>query len=202
MHTLPKLNFEFAALEPTIDARTMEIHYHKHHQAYLDKLNTALEKSADLQQLTIEALLSDLAQVPAEIRQAVINHGGGHANHSLFWSILSPQAQPQPTAELMTAINSTFGSLADFKTQFETATAAQFGSGWGWLVKDATKNLKIVTTPNQNSPLSAGLTPILGVDVWEHAYYLTYQNRRPDYLKAIWQVIDWSVVEQLYRQQS
>lgn len=198
MHTLPKLNFEFAALEPTIDARTMEIHYSKHHQAYLDKLNAALEKYEDLQKLTAEELLSDLAKVPAEIRPAVINHGGGHANHSLFWSILSPKPQAEPTGELLTAINSTFGSVADFKTQFETATAGQFGSGWGWLVKGPAETLKIVTTPNQNSPLSEGLTPILGVDVWEHAYYLNYQNRRPDYLKAIWQVIDWSAVEKRY----
>lgn len=198
MHTLPKLNFEFAALEPTIDARTMEIHYTKHHQAYLDKLNAALEKYEDLQKLTAEELLSDLSKVPAEIRTAVINHGGGHANHSLFWSILSPKPQAEPTGKLLATINSTFGSLAEFKTQFETATAGQFGSGWGWLVKGPTETLKIVTTPNQNSPLSEGLTPILGVDVWEHAYYLNYQNRRPDYLKAIWQVIDWAAVEKRF----
>ncbi len=194
MFTLPKLNYEFSALEPTIDAKTMEIHYSKHHQAYIDKLNAALENHPELQSQSVEELLSDLNKIPSDIKGAVTNHGGGHYNHTLFWSILSPTPQAQPTGLLNEAIERAFGSFAEFKTQFETATAGQFGSGWGWLVKEG-EDVKIVTTPNQNTPLSDSLTPLLGVDVWEHAYYLNYQNRRPDYLKAIWQVIDWKQVE-------
>jgi len=194
MFTLPKLNYEFSALEPTIDAKTMEIHYSKHHQAYIDKLNAALETHPELQSLSVEELLSDLNKLPSDIKGAVTNHGGGNYNHTLFWSILSPAPQAQPTGLLNEAIEKAFGSFTDFKTQFETATAGQFGSGWGWLVKDG-EEVKIVTTPNQNTPFSDGLTPLLGVDVWEHAYYLNYQNRRPDYLKAIWNVIDWKQVE-------
>lgn len=199
MFTLPKLNYEFSALEPAIDAKTMEIHYTKHHQAYLDKLNAALEQHPDLADQTVESLLENLNNLPADVRPAIINHGGGHYNHSLFWSILSPKPQNEPTGELKNQIDKTFGSLTEFKTLFETQTAGQFGSGWGWLAKDSEGVLKIVTTPNQNTPLSDGLTPILGVDVWEHAYYLNYQNRRPDYLKAIWQVIDWKAVENRYQ---
>lgn len=198
MFTLPKLNYEFNALEPVIDTKTMEIHYTKHHQAYLDKLNAALETHPDLQTKTVEELLANLNQLPAEVKTAVTNHGGGHYNHTLFWSILNPKPQSEPTGNLREAIEKAFGSVAEFKTQFETQTAGQFGSGWGWLVKDQSGEVKIITTPNQNNPLSDGLTPLMGVDVWEHAYYLNYQNRRPDYLKAIWQIIDWKAIEARY----
>lgn len=195
MFTLPKLNYKYNALEPSIDAQTMEVHHSKHHQGYTDKLNAALENHPELQEKKIEDLLSDLQELPAEIKTAVQNNGGGYANHALFWSILSPNAKKEPTGKLLEAIEETFGSFTEFKKEFSATTAGQFGSGWGWLVKTPAGKLKIMATSNQDSPLSEGLTPLLTVDVWEHAYYLKYQNRRPDYLTEIWNVIDWAEIE-------
>jgi Fe-Mn family superoxide dismutase len=197
MFTLPKLNFEYSDLEPTIDAQTMEIHHTKHHQGYINKLNAALEEHPELLKKEINEILLNFKNLPDEIKKAVRNNGGGHSNHSLFWSILSPQ-KTEPSGALLQAINDTFGSFETFKNQFEEATAAQFGSGWGWLVKTENNDLKIVTTPNQDSPLMDNQTPIFGVDVWEHAYYLHYQNRRPDYLSSIWEIINWDQVAEYY----
>lgn len=197
-YELPKLPYAYDALEPHIDARTMEIHHTKHHQAYITNANNALVGS-EFEGLSIEELLSKIEQVPAEKRTAVRNNAGGHANHSLFWSILGPNSGGEPTGPLAEAINSAFGSFDSFKEQFEKAGATRFGSGWAWLVVNGDK-LEICSTANQDSPLMgeaiAGCsgTPILGIDVWEHAYYLNYQNRRPDYLKAFWNVVDWNAV--------
>ncbi|HEX9817481.1 MAG TPA: superoxide dismutase [Patescibacteria group bacterium] len=197
MHTLPKLPYEYSALEPHIDARTMEIHHTKHHQAYLDKLNEALGKVPELVDLPIEELLGKLDQVDDEmIKMALRNHGGGHANHSLFWQILSPEGG-EPTGALLEAITADLGGLAKFKEDFATAATSRFGSGWAWLVV-AGGQLKVLSTANQDSPLMDGQTPILGLDVWEHAYYLTYQNRRPDYITAFWDVVNWAKVSELY----
>lgn len=192
MFTLPKLPYEFAALEPHIDARTMEIHYTKHHQAYTDKLNAAVEGS-DLESQSIEEILASVSEASAAVR----NNGGGFYNHNLFWSIMSPDGGGEPTGALATAINDAFGSFEDFKTQFSDAAANQFGSGWAWLVvQDGA--LSVGATPNQDNPLmdTTGLdgTPLLGLDVWEHAYYLNYQNRRPDYIAAFWNVVNWDEV--------
>jgi len=197
MFTLPKLNFEYSDLEPTIDAQTMEIHHSKHHQGYINKLNAALEEHPELLKKEINEILLNFKNLPDDIKKAVRNNGGGHSNHTLFWSILSPE-KSEPSGALLQAINDTFGSFVNFKKQFEEATAAQFGSGWGWLVKTENNDLKIVTTPNQDSPLMDKQTPIFGVDVWEHAYYLHYQNRRPDYLTSIWDVISWDKVAEYY----
>ncbi len=197
-HTLPKLPYEYSALEPYIDAKTMEIHHTKHHQAYIDKLNTALEKYPDLAEKPVEELLADLNAVPEDVRTAVKNHGGGHYNHSLFWTMMVPNASGTPSGELASAIDSTFGSFEDFKKQFADAAAARFGSGWAWLVKNSEGKLEIVSTANQDSPLSEGKIPVLGLDVWEHAYYLTYQNKRPDYVTAFWNVVNWTEVESLF----
>lgn len=197
MFTVPALPYGYADLEPTIDEQTMHLHHDKHHQAYVDKLNAAVEGHADLAEKSIEDILRNFSQVPEEIKTAVRNHGGGHANHSLFWEILSPEGGEQPVGELAQALESSFGSFEDFKKQFETTAAGQFGSGWGWLVVE-NGELKLVATPNQDSPLMNGQTPIFGVDVWEHAYYLKYQNKRPDYLSAIWQVVNWSEVARRY----
>jgi Fe-Mn family superoxide dismutase len=196
-YELPSLPYEHDALEPHIDKRTMEIHHGKHHQGYTNKVNAALEghKFADL---PIEEVLSRITEVPEDIRQNVINNGGGYANHKLFWSILSPEGGGEPTGELADAINEEFGSFEDFKEEFSSTAAGQFGSGWGWLCVDDDNNLKVISTPNQDSPLMNGLTPILGVDVWEHAYYLHYQNRRPDYISAFWNIVNWSKVNELY----
>ncbi len=191
-YTLPALGFAFDALEPHIDAKTMEIHHGKHHQTYVDKLNGALE-GVNIGGKSVEDLLKDLSVVPADKKQAVINHGGGHANHSLFWRTLTPGGAKAPAGDLATAINGAFGNLDTLKTQMETAGANRFGSGWSWLVLDKGK-LAVTSTANQDSPLMGGQAPLLGVDVWEHAYYLKYQNRRPDYLKAIWNVINWTAV--------
>ena len=191
-YTLPDLGFAHNALEPHIDAKTMEIHHGKHHQAYVDKLNGALE-GVDVGDKSIEALLADLSVVPADKKQAVINNGGGHANHSLFWRTLTPGGANAPSGDLAAAIDSAFGSFDDFKTQFENAGATRFGSGWAWLIADGGK-LSVVSTANQDSPIMDGKCPILGCDVWEHAYYLLYQNRRPDYMKAFWNVVNWDVV--------
>ncbi len=194
MFTLPKLPYEYDALEPHVDARTMEIHYSKHHQGYVDKLNAALAGHDDLLAMSIEELLKNISDVPSEIQKAVQNNGGGHANHSLFWEIMSASGGGEPTGKLAEAITDTFGSFEKFKEEFSNAAATQFGSGWGWLVVNADGGLEVFSTPNQDSPYMQGKTPILGVDVWEHAYYLNYQNRRPDYLTAFWNVVNWDEV--------
>ena len=191
---LPDLPYDFAALEPHIDARTMEIHYGKHHATYVAKLNAALEKHPALAQKPVEDLLKSLDTLPAEIRTAVRNHGGGHFNHSLFWKLMAPGAGGKPSGALAAAIDKAFNGFAGFQEQFSSAAAALFGSGWAWLVADASRKLSVVTTPNQDNPISQGLVPILGLDVWEHAYYLKYQNRRPDYIAAFWNVVNWKQV--------
>lgn len=192
IHTLPELPYAYDALEPHIDAKTMEIHHTKHHQTYIDKLNEALGKYKELQEKPLEALLKDLDSVPQDIRAAVKNHGGGHLNHSFFWKILSPE-DGQKSDDLTNAIDNSFGSFEKFKEEFTSAALNRFGSGWAWLVKDGEK-LAIISTANQDSPLSEGKTPILGLDVWEHAYYLNYQNKRADYIKAFFNIIDWDQV--------
>jgi len=192
-HTVPALPYPFSALEPHLDARTMEIHHGKHHKAYVDNLNTALEKHADLAKLPVEKLIANLEKVPADIRTAVRNNGGGHANHTLFWTIMGPRKGGAPKGALGDAIASTFGSFDAFKDRFATAAKTRFGSGWAWLVVSAGA-LDVMSTANQDSPLSEGRTPILGLDVWEHAYYLHYQNRRPDYINAFWNLVDWDAV--------
>jgi Fe-Mn family superoxide dismutase len=196
-YKLPSLPYDFDALEPQIDKRTMEIHHGKHHQGYTNKVNAALKghKFADL---PIEEVLSKITEVPEDIRQGVINNGGGYANHKLFWTILSPEGGGEPTGKLADEIAIEFGSFDKFKEKFSSTAGSQFGSGWGWLCVDDSGDLKVISTPNQDSPLMNGLTPILGVDVWEHAYYLHYQNRRPDYLSAFWNVVNWEKVSELY----
>ena len=193
MYELPALNYAYDALEPHIDARTMEIHHTKHHAAYIANLNKALEGHAALQEKSLQDLLRDIDSVPDAIRGAVRNHGGGHANHSLFWSVMSPSGGGQPDGDLAAAIDEAFGSFDAFKQRFNAAAGGQFGSGWAWLVISDGK-LEVLALPNQDSPYMFGKTPILGVDVWEHAYYLNYQNRRPDYLAAWWNVVDWDAV--------
>jgi len=195
-YSLPELPFAYDALEPHIDARTMEIHHGKHHNGYVTKVNAALEGS-DLGEKSIENLIADLNSVPESARGAVRNNGGGHANHSLFWSVMSPEGGGEPTGELADAINSEFGSFDGFKEKFAAAAGTRFGSGWAWLSVDNGK-LVVESTPNQDNPLMDGRTPILGLDVWEHAYYLHYQNRRPDYVGAFFNVIDWNAVAAKY----
>lgn len=197
MHTLPSLPYAFDALEPYIDARTMEIHYTKHHQAYINNLNAALEKHPKLADRTVEELVADLDLVPEDIRIAVRNHGGGHLNHSMFWEMMAPAAGGKPSGELLLVIEKTFGTFQSFQEAFEKAAASRFGSGWAWLVIDGDK-LAVMSTANQDNPISEGKIPILGIDVWEHAYYLKYQNKRPDYLKAFWNVVNWKEVERRY----
>ena len=198
-HELPDLPYSHDALEPYIDTKTMEIHHGKHHQGYVTKLNDALEGNGDLAGLSVEDLLRQIDSVPEGIRQAVINNGGGHANHSLFWSIISANGGGPPTGELATAIETAFGSLEAGREEFVTAASTRFGSGWAWLVVDGNGNLKIYSTANQDSPLMNGDTPIIGLDVWEHAYYLNYQNRRPDYIEAfIENLINWDEVTKRY----
>ncbi len=194
--TLPALPYGYDALEPHIDAQTMEIHHTKHHQTYVDKLNEAIKGRSDLEEKKIEDILADLDSVPEEIRTPVRNHGGGHANHSLFWTIITPGGA-LPAGEIIAAIDK-LGGLDKFKSDFTAAAAGRFGSGWAWLAVNNSKGLEIVSTANQDSPLSDGLTPILGLDVWEHAYYLRYQNRRTDYIVAFWNVINWPEVENRY----
>ncbi len=196
-YTLPDLPYAFDALEPHIDAKTMEIHHDKHHAAYVKNVNDALGTS-DLGKLSIEELCGKIDTVPENIRTAVRNNGGGHANHSLFWTIMSPNGGGEPSGELASAITSAFGSFATFKEKFTEAGAKRFGSGWAWLSLDGDKKLTVESTPNQDSPLMVGHTPILGMDVWEHAYYLKYQNRRPDYMAAFFNVINWSAVAERY----
>jgi len=196
-HQLPALPYAFDALEPHIDAQTMEIHHDRHHATYVNGLNTALEAHADLQEKSLEDLLRNINEVPEAIRTAVRNHGGGHHNHSLFWEIMAPNAGGEPTGEIADAINSAFGSYDNFKTEFAKAAATRFGSGWAWLVVN-NGNLEITSTANQDSPLMDGKTPILGLDVWEHAYYLRYQNKRPDYTQAFFNVINWAEVNKRF----
>lgn len=200
MHTLPKLNYEYNALEPWIDEQTMRIHHTKHHQGYIDKLNAALEKQPALAGETVEDLLRDLAGVPEDIRTAVRNHGGGHWNHTFFWKILTPakdDALPAPEGEMAKQINQSFGGFENFQKQFKEAALGRFGSGWAWLALGHDHKLEIVSTANQDTPISDGQTPLLGLDVWEHAYYLKYQNRRADYVDAFWHVVNWPKVAEL-----
>ncbi|MCY4403791.1 MAG: superoxide dismutase [Candidatus Poribacteria bacterium] len=196
-HTLPDLPYAHNALEPHIDAQTMEIHHGKHHQGYVNNLNAALEGHDDLAKLSVEELLSNIDQVPEDIRQAVINNGGGHANHSLFWSIMVPGGGDPSSGEIGEAIKSAFGSLDAANEEFTTAATKRFGSGWAWLVI-GDSGLEIYSTANQDSPIMQGHTPILGIDVWEHAYYLNYQNRRPDYVEGWKNVLNWKKVNELY----
>ncbi|HCY86844.1 MAG TPA: superoxide dismutase [Desulfobacteraceae bacterium] len=194
-HALPELGYDYDALEPFIDAKTMEIHHTKHHQTYVDKLNAALDGHDDLAKLGVNELISDLGKVPESIRPAVRNHGGGHSNHSFFWPLLKKNVALGGAVQ--EAIDRDFGSFDSFKTEFSNKAALLFGSGWTWVVADQGK-LSIVTTPNQDSPVSDGKTPVLGLDVWEHAYYLKYQNRRPDYINAFFDIINWDKVNGLY----
>ena len=192
-HSLPDLPYAHNALEPHIDQQTMEIHHGKHHATYIAKLNAAIEGKADLESKSIEDLIANLDAIPEDIRGAVRNNGGGHANHSLFWTVLGPSGGA-PSGDLAAAIDAAFGSLDDLKAKFEAAGATRFGSGWAWLIVNKSGALEVTSTPNQDSPIMTGDTPILGCDVWEHAYYLKYQNRRPDYLKAFWSVVNWDQV--------
>lgn len=195
-YTLPKLGYAYDALEPAIDARTMEIHHTKHHNGYVNNLNAALEKHPEFN-LPLNEMLLDLNKVPEDIRTAVRNNGGGHYNHTMFWEILTPGGANKPSGKLLEAINKAFGSYENFKNLFASAAATRFGSGWAWLLK-TDKGLVITSTPNQDTPLSEG-KPILALDVWEHAYYLKYQNRRPEYIDAFFSVINWDKVNELYK---
>jgi superoxide dismutase, Fe-Mn family len=194
---LPKLPYAYDALEPYIDARTMEIHHTKHHNTYITKLNEALEKHAGLNDKSLDSLLSDLNAIPEDIRGAVRNHGGGTWNHNMFWEIMGPNAGGTPSGNLAAALESNFGSFDAFKSEFEKAATTLFGSGWAWLVKRG-GGLAVVTTPNQDNPLSQGMTPVMGIDVWEHAYYLHYQNRRPEYVSNWWNVVNWEAVSERF----
>jgi superoxide dismutase, Fe-Mn family len=197
-YQLPKLPYPNDALEPHIDAKTMEIHHDKHHQAYITNLNKAIEGKPDLEGKPIEDLIANLNAVPDDIRTAVRNNGGGHANHSFFWQIMGPNGGGEPTGKLADDIKATFGGFDAFKEKLADAGAKRFGSGWAWLIKNKGGKLEIISTANQDSPLMDGNTPLLGVDVWEHAYYLKYQNRRPDYLKAWWNTVNWPEVSKRY----
>jgi Fe-Mn family superoxide dismutase len=199
MFTLPVLRYQYNSLEPYIDEATMRIHHTKHHQAYVDNLNKALEKYPDFYKKPIEEILSDLEAVPEDIRMAVINNGGGHANHSLFWEIMAPNPKKQPEGALLDAINSTFGSLLAFKEQFTQKAMGVFGSGWAFLIVTPERRLSLKRHSFQNSPISHGNIPILGIDVWEHAYYLKYQNRRAEYIDAWWNVVNWEEVENRFK---
>ncbi|HJP85456.1 MAG TPA: superoxide dismutase [Gemmatimonadaceae bacterium] len=197
--TLPPLPYDFAALEPHIDAKTMEIHHGKHHQAYVNNLNAAIEKAPELASKSLDDLMRNINKAPEAVRTAVRNNGGGHWNHSMFWQIMAPKAGGEPGGNLGNAIRSAFGDFAKFREQFAAAGASRFGSGWAWLVNNGGK-LSITSTPNQDNPLMEGQRAILGVDVWEHAYYLKYQNRRPDYITAWWNVVNWKEVEKRFSQ--
>jgi Fe-Mn family superoxide dismutase len=197
-YTLPPLSYDYNALEPYIDAQTMQIHHDKHHATYVNNLNKALEKYPKLQGQPLEKLLKNINQIPNNIRTVVLNNGGGHYNHSLFWQIMGPQKGGQPTGALAAAINKKFGSFINFQEAFESAGAKRFGSGWVWLVKTPSGEVDVVSTPNQDPPFAGGTIPIMGNDVWEHAYYLKYQNRRPEYLKAWWNVVNWDEVNKRF----
>jgi Fe-Mn family superoxide dismutase len=192
-HELPRLPYAYDALEPYIDARTMEIHYGKHHATYVDKLNKALEAYPDFQGKSVEELLKSLNSLPSDIQKPVRNHGGGHYNHSMFWTIMRKDGEGKPQGGLLQAIEKRFKTFEDFKKEFSTAAGNHFGSGWAWLISRS-NSLEIITTPNQDNPLMEGIVPIMGLDVWEHAYYLKYQNRRPEYIEAWWQVVNWTEV--------
>jgi Fe-Mn family superoxide dismutase len=192
--TLPPLPYDYSALEPHIDTQTMQIHHDKHHAAYVNNLNAALESYSDLQNATIEELLSNINDVPEAIRMAVRNNGGGHANHTMFWEIMGPNSGGAPSGALAQAINQAFGDFNSFKQKVNDAGTKRFGSGWAWLVTDQSGKLQVISSANQDSPFMDGQTPILGVDVWEHAYYLKYQNRRPDYLNAWWNTVNWDAI--------
>ncbi|CAN5297536.1 superoxide dismutase [soil metagenome] len=198
-YQVPPLPYDFGALEPHIDAKTMEIHHDKHHAAYVKNLNDALEGHADLQKKSIEDLLSDLSKIPEDIRAKVRNNGGGHLNHSLFWPSMSAKGGGEPEGALADAIKSAFTNFGAFKTKLSSTAVGQFGSGWGWLTAGKGGELEIEGTPNQDNPISKGRTPLLGVDVWEHAYYLKYQNKRPDYIEAWWNVVNWSEVAKRFK---
>ncbi|WP_412839116.1 superoxide dismutase [Mn] [Bacillus paranthracis] len=198
-HELPNLPYAYDALEPHFDKETMNIHHTKHHNTYITNLNAALEGHAELADKSVEELVANLNEVPEAIRTAVRNNGGGHANHTFFWTILSPNGGGQPVGELATAIEAKFGSFDAFKEEFVKAGATRFGSGWAWLVVN-NGELEVTSTPNQDSPLTEGKTPVIGLDVWEHAYYLNYQNRRPDYIGAFWNVVDWNAAEKRYQE--
>ncbi len=198
-HQLPELPYPYDALEPYIDARTMEIHHTKHHGGYVNKLNAALEKYPELQRYTAEDLIRNLASVPEDIRTAVRNNGGGHLNHSLFWTVMSPEGGGEPSGALREALDQTFGDFASFKALFTTTALSRFGSGWAWLALTRFGHLVVFSTPNQDNPLMDGLIPLLGLDVWEHAYYLKYQNRRAEYIENWWKVVHWPQVEANYQ---
>lgn len=197
-YTLPSLSYAYNALEPHIDARTMEIHHTKHHQAYINNVNNALKGKADLENKSVEDLIANLNAVPEDIRNVVRNNGGGHANHSLFWTVIAPNAGGAPTGKVADAINAAFGSFDAFKEKFAQAATTRFGSGWAWLSLTKEGKLEVSSTTNQDSPIMEGKFPLLGIDVWEHAYYLHYQNRRPDYIAAFWNVVNWAEVERRY----
>jgi len=197
--TLPPLPYAPDALEPHIDAQTMQIHHGKHHQTYVNNLNAALEKAPELQNRSIEELMREVERVPEGVRTAVRNNGGGHYNHSMFWQIMAPNAGGEPTGAIGEAIRSTFGDFGKFRDQFTAAGTGRFGSGWAWLVADGGR-LSITSTPNQDNPLMEGKQPVMGLDVWEHAYYLKYQNRRPDYIQAWWNVVNWPEIGRRYEQ--
>ena len=196
---LPELNYSYDALEPHIDKQTMEIHHTKHHQAYVDKLNQALEKYPEFQNMEIEEILKSLDKLPEDIKAAVRNNGGGHYNHDLFWKIMSPDGERKPVGELAKKIDEKFGDFESFKAKFKDDSVGRFGSGWGWLVLNSDNSIDIVSTPNQDNPISEGKKVIFGLDVWEHAYYLKYMNKRPDYIDAWWNVVNWSIIEERYQ---
>lgn len=196
--SLPQLPYAYEALEPYIDTQTMQIHHTKHHQAYVDKLNEAVAKHPELSEKTVEALVSDLNAVPEDIRTAVRNHGGGHLNHTMFWESMGAGKGGEPSGELASALTTTFSNVAAFKDLFAKEAAGRFGSGWVWLVMDSNKALSVYSTANQDNPLMEGKIPLLGLDVWEHAYYLKYQNRRPEYVTSWWNVVDWQKVAERY----
>lgn len=199
MFNLPTLGYGYEALEPFIDAKTMEIHHSKHHQAYVDNLNKALEKYPELAERSVESLIGDLDQLPEDVRAAVRNHGGGHLNHSLFWKLIAPGGAKEPQGRLLDLINKSFGDFIKFKEQFTLSAMGRFGSGWTWLISDSSGQLSVVSTPNQDNPImeNKGVKILLGLDVWEHAYYLKYQNRRKDYVDSWWNVVNWSEVDNL-----
>lgn len=199
-HELPALPYPANALEPHIDEQTMNIHHDRHHNTYVTNLNAALEKSPELQSKSVEELISDLNAIPESIRTAVRNNGGGHANHSLFWKVIGPKGGGAPTGAVAKAIDSELGGFDKFKEEFAKAATTRFGSGWAWLVVGKDGKLAVTSTPNQDNPISEGLAPILGLDVWEHAYYLKYQNKRPDYIAAFWNVVNWDEVNRLYEE--
>lgn len=201
-YTLPQLPYAYEALEPHFDKATMVVHHQKHHQAYIDNLNKALEAYPQYQSYTLEELLIGLNTLPSDLKTVVQNHGGGHFNHGMFWQILSPDFDQKPTSVIAQKIDAAFGSYENFKAAFDKAARTVFGSGWAWLCIDQKDNLVVIASPNQDNPLSQGLRPILGLDVWEHAYYLKFQNRRIDYIDAWWHVINWQEVEIIYKKAS